>query len=526
MGQINAGQTFGNAVVDPTRFADVQIPRSAFGPATGWMRNRGAEMVSEAERELKTEGDALQRARALRIGSEAGTDLAMRRAELVDQIRAGKVSRDQVASEWAARVKESRGLLVTDAGLSTATTELLGAKFDAAARGAEVELLAEVRGYEADATKAELITSLENLARAPMSDRAGVVQQAVTAIETLGPAARLGPDDQVKLRAGFVAQLAANDAKALILSARDNPAALDAVEKRLQSAEFSDLSPQARIFAEQQIATRRSFLEHKALADQNRADAEAARAELATFGQAELQVVTTGKVDPVLWQALKPAHQASLIRAQRAEARARRAEAAAGARQERVTTDWPLYLQLRDQAAAEPDKFVQRSLGEFVDRIGPRELEQLADIRAGIVKETIKGQLKAPPAVASLSSQINATASALKMKPTERGKFTSYVQSEVDAATAAKGKALTFAERRAIIDTAVLEGPDPEAWLWGTKRAYQLSPEARARFKPTPMADAPASELDALNEALRTQGLPQTPANRLALYRRTVGATK
>ena len=54
-----------------------------------------------------------------------------------------------------------------------------------------------------------------------------------------------------------------------------------------------------------------------------------------------------------------------------------------------------------------------------------------------------------------------------------------FVQGEVDDAMQTKGKPLTFDERQEIIDRAVLQGPDPDAWLWGTKHMFELTPEQR-----------------------------------------------
>ena len=49
-----------------------------------------------------------------------------------------------------------------------------------------------------------------------------------------------------------------------------------------------------------------------------------------------------------------------------------------------------------------------------------------------------------------------------------------------------------FSKYFASIDRAVLQGPDPDAWIWGTKRMFELTPEQRGRFKPNaPAAVAP-----------------------------------
>jgi hypothetical protein len=248
---------------------------------------------------------------------------------------------------------------------------------------------------------------------------------------------------------------------------------------------------------------------------------EAARKdrEFDTYGRAQLEVEQRGRVSPKTWAALTDGHRAAILQRQQAEARQRKAEAEG----KPVKTDWPLYLELREQATAEPEKFGKHDLRQFVDRIGGAQLEQLVDLKAGVVKA---GE-KAPRDAVTLGQQMSASMAALKItRPAAKGQFLSFVQSAVDEATQTKGKPLTFDERQAVIDRAVLEGRDPEAWsitpdwLAGRKRAFELTAEQRSSFQPDAPTDAPATEHAALNEALQAQGLPATPANRIRLYQR------
>jgi hypothetical protein len=55
---------------------------------------------------------------------------------------------------------------------------------------------------------------------------------------------------------------------------------------------------------------------------------------------------------------------------------------------------------------------------------------------------------------------------------------------------------------------------------------FELTPEQRTRFRPNAATDAPATEIEALNDALKAQGLPQTAANRLSLYSRVTKGTQ
>ncbi|EWS58311.1 hypothetical protein Y694_03809 [Methylibium sp. T29-B] len=230
------------------------------------------------------------------------------------------------------------------------------------------------------------------------------------------------------------------------------------------------------------------------------------------YGTALLEVEQTGKVSTTTWGRLSDTHRAAVLNRQQAEARQRRMEAQG----QPVKTNWDLYLTLRQQAMDDPQAFTRTDLKQYVDKIGPGQMEQLLDLKGKTEKAG-----KAPRDAVTLSQQMNATMQALGIKRADaKGKFLSYVQSAVDDATQAKGKPLGFDERQKIIDEAVLQGPDPDAWLWGQKRMFELTPDQRTRFTPNAPTDAPATELQDLNEALKAQGLPQTPANRLALYKR------
>jgi hypothetical protein len=250
--------------------------------------------------------------------------------------------------------------------------------------------------------------------------------------------------------------------------------------------------------------------------------AEAARKdrEQEHYGTALLEVEQRGRVTPATWALLTDGHRAAVLNRQQAEARQRRMEAQGRP----VQTDFGLYLSLREMADTEPGKFKAYDLRQHADKIGPGQLEQLLDIKSRIT--AAENRPATGRAAITLTQQLNATMSSLGIKkPETRGKFLSYVQGEVDDAMQASGnKPLSFDQRQQIIDKAVLKGPDPDAWLWGEKRLFELTPEQRSRFRPNAPTDAPATEHEALNAALKEQGLPATPANRLALYQRAKGA--
>lgn len=191
-------------------------------------------------------------------------------------------------------------------------------------------------------------------------------------------------------------------------------------------------------------------------------------------------------VPPSIMTAMGDEHAAQIREAQQARAKAAAAE-------KPIKTDWPLYLQLREKAVADPQGFAADDLTRYVDRIGPAQLEQLADIRAALGNAASKGKARD---AATLTQQMNATMQALGVKDAKvKGQFLGYVQSAADDAMQAQGgKPLSFDQRQKIIDEAVLRGPDPDAWFFGQKYQFQLSPEQRTRFKPNaPAAPAPVA---------------------------------
>jgi hypothetical protein len=275
---------------------------------------------------------------------------------------------------------------------------------------------------------------------------------------------------------------------------------LDEAMRRIEK----DLSGEEERAAKVELASRYAYTE-----------AAKKQMDMENYGQAQLEVEQGGRVSPVTWAKLTPTHQAAILNRQQAEARQRRLEAQGLP----VKTDWGLYLSLREQADQQPGKFLETDLKQYVDKIGPGQMEQLLDLRTRLAKPA-----KEPRDAVSLTQQMSARLKDVGIKSEKaKGAFMSYVQEEVSAAQDAKGKPLSFEERQVIIDKALLKGPDPDRFLpWGERFFFQLTPEQRPRFQPNATTDAPASEADALNEALKQQGLPQTPANRLALYNRTL----
>ena len=148
----------------------------------------------------------------------------------------------------------------------------------------------------------------------------------------------------------------------------------------------------------------------------------------------------------------------------------------AASREKVVKTDWNTYIDLREKLAAGEDV----DLRPYADtKIAGAEIKQLLDI---------KTHGKTDKDVASAVQQINAYSKTLKLQKDKQGMFESAAQVEFDNWKSAHGGKLPgFEERKKILDALVMEREN-EWWQFGTKRAYEMTPEERAQVKLQPGA--------------------------------------
>lgn len=506
MAQIPDSSGFGNATIQPQR-----APAGVAGALAAFAAPIGKAITAMGEE--RDIADRAQAAHAIGLGKIRIRD---RVNELGDEILQGTVSKDAAVEEVANRAGGAINDIVAEVPIKyrghvdqQLNLELLSRRGD---------VLSFIRRKDQDDTRGSLLGLLDTAEQDALIDLPKARATAKAYVRSLGAAAGYGTDDQQRLISQTIDRYNQVAGERLIYDARDNMQALDQALTQIRSGpEFADASPQRRLQLEEQVTKRKQYLEHQAEAETNRQRTEADRLEQQLYGTALLQVETNGKVDSEVWQQLNDGHRASILNRQKAEAKAARLEAEGRP----VRTDQKLYLSLRELADADPRAFAKIDLKEYVDRIGGQQLEQLADIKARAIAAGA-GVLKNQSV--TLTQQMNATMQSLGIKRAEsKGQFLSFVQGAVDDAEQAKGSKLSYDERQKIIDQAVLKGPDPDALFFGSKRLFELTPEQRTRFKPNAPTDAPPTEIDAINEALKAQGLPQTPANRLALYRRVKG---
>lgn len=503
-------------IPDSAGFGEVTIrPQPATAGAAGALAAFAAP-IGKAFTDLGNERDAADRAQAAYAVGLGKVRIRQRTDELGDEVLQGTIPKDSAYDEVSSRGGDVIGEVAADVPLKY--RQQVEQQLNLEVLTKRGDLRAVVRQKDSNDIRGSLHGLIDVGAQDALIDLPKAKQTAAAYIRTMGAAAGYGADDQQRLISQALDRYNEVAGERLIFDARDNVQALDQALTQIRSGtEFADLSPQRRLQLEQQVTTRKQYLDHQADAEVNRQRAEADRQEQQLYGTAQLQLETSGKVDSEVWVQLKDGHRASLLNRQRAEAKAARLEAEGRP----VRTDWKLYLSLREQADADPKGFAKLDLKEYVDRIGGQQLEQLADIKARTVAAGA-GLLKTQ--TVTLTQQMNATMQSLGIKRAEsKGQFLGFVQGAVDDAEQAKGSKLSYDERQKIIDQAVLKGPDPDTLLFGQKRLFELTPDQRTRFKPNAATDAPPTEIDAINEALKAQGLPQTPANRLALYNRVKG---
>ena len=495
-----------------TQVADVSAPARALQGIGAAGVQFGLQQLARQDAEAEAKRDAAERVQANSALDRGRAMLRQRAASITDRILSGEDLPDpKLSGEWSGALSDT--LAEVTKGLPQDLAQNIGGTLRGVADTMGIDAFGNARRQRLqEATRANVLDSLEVYSRDAVSNRTRAVAMAQNLLSTAAPAAGWGADDVAHMLQQFKERSAFDAGAYLVSQGEADPALFPQVRQRLHSDEFADLPPER---ARQLDALIDTTVERRA----NEVERAAQQARRDAMGRVLLQVEQGERIQPNDWILLDDGQRAQVLNRQKAEARARRAEEAGRP----VRTDWTLYLTLRDQAIADPKTFRDLDLRQYVDRIGGAQLEQLQDLKGKLLEQATRAD-KAPREVVTLTAQMNATMALLGIRrPADKGRFISYVTTAVDDAQQAKGKALSFEERRQIIDQAVLQGPDPDRILpWGERRMYQLDPEQRARFQPNEPTDAPATEIPALNEALRQQGIPETPANRLALYRRAV----
>lgn len=157
---------------------------------------------------------------------------------------------------------------------------------------------------------------------------------------------------------------------------------------------------------------------------------------------------------------------------------AERAEARAKGNQDKVKTDWNRYIELRNLALTDPKAFKAVNLQGELANFAPTELKQLVELQ-GKNEQQVKS-------AATVTQQISATATSLKIKDANKGMFESAVYSEIERIQQDTGKELSFDERQKVIDRMAMEGEIPGVIFDTNVRGYEVygTPDA-TKFVPS-----------------------------------------
>jgi hypothetical protein len=180
------------------------------------------------------------------------------------------------------------------------------------------------------------------------------------------------------------------------------------------------------------------------------------------------------------WSAIPTKVQADMDPRTRIAIKNHLKEKANSAAVDRTRTDWALYAQLREEAAADPAAFAKKSLVQHFDKLAPAQRESLLDLKAAA------GKPDKTQDVVTLQQQLGIAHNLLKLgngDQEKKGRFDAVTVQALNDARKVKGSDLTQDERQKVIDKMMIEN---DSWFFGGKRFYEVAgtPDA-AKFTPT-----------------------------------------
>ncbi len=236
----------------------------------------------------------LAKATSLRRMAESKTEMATAFDTFQQELDAGGIAPEKAQEAWQERAKkiidarmEGVGLLQRD--VVAAQLEGMGADYGIRARQAGTKKTQDNIG-------GELVALGNALEREP--DPAAAATRYEQSVRAMGPSAGWTPAQIETQINGFRERAYATQAYSLVNGARNNMAALNEVERRLQSDEFGALDPQRRAVLLNTTAGYKTSLEQRALAAAQRAEIAAAKRDREAgvlFGQVQA-LTTEGKI--------------------------------------------------------------------------------------------------------------------------------------------------------------------------------------------------------------------------------------
>ena len=283
MPRINAGQEFGRmAPRVGAEVVDAGPGPQTLGQIGQRMERQGlqAEAQAQAEvrrqqQELQQQRDAADRARASSVLANTRDRIADTAAQIDQEIQDGRLPKTDALTSYKERTAElvaSSVGEVPDAHRGIVQQDLQGyaGRFDSRVTDA-------VRRRDQADTRADLDSTLEALQRSAVGNYDQARTQALAALDSLGPAAGLRPDQVGKAKQAWIESAAYTRAFSAVQSARQDNRALSAVEQRV--AADADLDPQRRAQLLAQVEGFRAHNEARALRPAQAAEIAAARQE-------------------------------------------------------------------------------------------------------------------------------------------------------------------------------------------------------------------------------------------------------
>ncbi|WP_028354768.1 hypothetical protein [Bordetella petrii] len=283
---------FGNRVASPQQAAN--IPAGSVITGEGAAMQQAGQQIGGIGQDLL---DSHRKAQTLRFMAEAESELAGLQDEIGRKLEAGELDPTKAEQTWAERSRElvsarlgQVGPLQRDivaAQLGRSATGLAGRVRDMATKRVQQNI-----GGELTALGIQLEREPDPKLASAWFDQA---------VRTMGPQAGWTPAQIETSINAFREKSYATQAYSLVNGARNSMAALNEVEKRLTSDEFSALDPQRRAVLLNTTAGYKTALEQRAVAQAQRAEIAAARRDrqaAAVYTQA-FNLATEGKrLDP------------------------------------------------------------------------------------------------------------------------------------------------------------------------------------------------------------------------------------
>lgn len=279
MAKIPSGAGFGELVARPTRYSENSVPAAAYGaPVANVMVDVGAQLAQQ-EREEAARARVLRekadQAKALQRMHSGELDLAEAADDIAGRVASGALDKTRALEEWQALANDRTKSAVD--GVPDAHRETVKGSLSLRARRLTSTVREGIARRDREDVRAGMMSQLETLERLAVSKPEEADEAAIQTLSQLGPAAGLGADDIQRLSQGFRERVAGARGQALVRSASNDPAALDAALQRLQADDFAGLTPERRGALENQILARKGYLEQREQTRIARAEAAAAR---------------------------------------------------------------------------------------------------------------------------------------------------------------------------------------------------------------------------------------------------------